>query len=274
MAPTSLSRTAATLAAAALAAPFLLGAGDGGGSCGAVWNRDAAPDIEGTWAVAYDDSLAIEITLGGATYTAETGVNGGTIEIEHEGEPLTFELDCEDENILCPSEAWPAELDFEHRNAEYPHQFHALLPTQVCDGELVDPEPAECGEDTANPECEQVCDGEMVAATEDRFGWISDDGTGMSLLLGAGYADNGINCALLGLSAATAELETSGSAAEEAWTVDAMNLGEVTVAYTGGCLWADDVDGDDELEAVVLGASISITTGFDATRVVVPEETL
>ncbi len=272
MARTSLPRTAATLAAAALSVPFLMGAGNGGGGCGAIWNQDASPEIAGTWAVAYDDSLAIEITLGGAVYTAETGVDGGTIEIEHEGQPLTFELDCDDENILCPSEAWPAELDFEQRNAQYPHQFHALLPTQVCDGELVDPEPAECGEDTANPDCEQVCDGEMVPSTSDRFGWVADDGSGMSLVLGAGYADNGINCALLGLSAATADLVTSGSAQTEDWIVDAMELGEVTVAYTGGCLWADDVDGDEDLEAVVLGASISITTGFDAARVEAPAE--
>lgn len=255
-----------SLALATLSLPLLLGMGNGGGGCGAIWSQDASPDIAGTWAVTYDDVLDVEITLGGAVYTAELGLEGGTVEIDHDGQPLTFELDCADEAIVCPSEAWPAELDFEHRSADYPHQFHALLPTLECDGELLEPEPELCGEGTDNPDCDPVCDGSMVPATQDLFGWVSEQGDGMSLLLGAGYATNGVNCALLGLSAATADLVTSGSTQTEDWTVDAMHFGEVAVGYSGGCLWADDVDGDEELEAVVLGASISITTGFDAVR--------
>jgi hypothetical protein len=126
--------------------------------------------------------------------------------------------------------------------------------------------PEECGEHTLNPECEDVCDGEMVADTEDRFGLISEDGSEMSVLLGAGVASNGVNCALLGVSLASADLVSAGTAEGGDWLGTHLAEGEVTVGYAGGCLWADDVDGDDDYEAVVLEASIVFSTPFTGLR--------
>ena len=93
---------------AVLSTGVLMGAGgddEGGRGCASLWSKSEAPDMTGTYAIDYDDSLAVEIAIGGAVYTAEIGIQGGVIEIEHEGQPLTFELDCAREEIVCPSEA-------------------------------------------------------------------------------------------------------------------------------------------------------------------------
>jgi hypothetical protein len=50
------------------------------------------------------------------------------------------------------------------------------------------------------------------------------------------------------------------------WTVEGMDNGEVIAAYSGACLWADDVDMDGDLEAAVLGATVTFTTGFTGER--------
>jgi len=42
--------------------------------------------------------------------------------------------------------------------------------------------------------------------------------------------------------------------------------GLVTVGYGGGCLWAGDPNMDGELEALVVGASVTFTTGFSGAR--------
>jgi hypothetical protein len=260
------SHTALLLASGLLLLPLF-----GFGACQAYYDEDPAPDVEGSWDITYDDLIGVEITLGGAVYTAELGVQGGTVTIDHEGEPITFELDCADENIVCPSEVWPEQVAFEQREVEYPHRVWMPLPTQTCDGEMAPALPEECGEETLNPECEDVCEGEMVADTEDRFGLISEDATEMAVVLGGGAATNGVNCALLGLSLASADLVSTGSTETGDWTGTHLSEGEVAVGYAGGCLWADDVDGDSELEAVVLSASVVFTTGFEGVRT--PDET-
>jgi len=38
------------------------------------------------------------------------------------------------------------------------------------------------------------------------------------------------------------------------------------IGYAGGCLWAGDPDMDGELEAIVLGASVTFQTGFTGVR--------
>ena len=235
-------------------------------ACGAYGSEDPAPDVEGSWEITYNDTLAVEVQLGGAVYAAELGWEGGTVTIDHEGEPFTFELDCADEDIVCPTEVWPETVDFEQREVEYPHRVWMPLPTQACDGAMVPAVPEECGEETLNPDCDDVCDGEMVAETEDRFGLISEDGSEMSVLLGAGVASNGVNCALLGVSLASADLVSTGTSEGGDWYGTHLVDGEVAVGYAGGCLWADDVDGDEELEAVVLEASVVFTTGFSGLR--------
>ena len=258
------SHTFATRALALATLPLLFGFTDCGG---ALFSTDEAPSMEGDWTVAYDDSVSVDVTLGGATYTAELGVQGGSFTIEHEGEPLTFDLDCASEDITCPSEVWAPEVALEHREAEYPNRVWMPVERQVCDGEEVEPLAEECGEGTDNPDCNAVCDGEIVTEDVAAFGLISEDGTEFAMLLGAGVASNGVNCAMLGVSIAEGDVtSTGGGETGEAWQAHAVQ-GDVVVGYAGACLWADDVDGDEELEALVLGASITFRTGFLSEKV-------
>jgi hypothetical protein len=246
-------------------APAMDSEEEGARGCGALALESEAPDMTGTWDVDYADDLAVKVGIGGATYTGEVDAAGGVFEIEHDGQPIVFELDCERDEVVCPSEAWPHEITAEHRSDRFPHQVTITLPGQECDGELVAPDPAECGEGTTNPECADVCDGEVLVGPQDRLGAISEDGEHFDILLGAGVASNGINCALLGLSVARADIASDKSdRAGGAWDATDLENGELVVGYAGGCLWADDLDGDADLEALVLGAGIELTTTFSA----------
>jgi len=250
-----------------LCTPLLGGAkGDGCASN----SESPAPDVSGTWNIEYDDSLAVEIVVGGSVYEETVGAAGGIIEITHDGVPLTFNLDCELPEIVCPSEAWPAAVEVEQRNEQFEHRMIVTLPQQVCDGTLVAPEPEKCGPDTLNPDCERVCDGDVSTVQRERFGVIGEDGESFRLYLGAGIATNGFNCALLGISLADATLINSGDPDDDTWRSDAMESGLVTVGYAGGCLWAGDPDMDSQLEALLIGASVKFTTGFTGQRALEP----
>jgi hypothetical protein len=245
------------------ASPLLLGAqGDG---C-AAGSRSPAPDVSGQWAITYDDVLDVELTIGGAVYQQQIGVQGGVITIDHNGQPLTFDLDCARPEILCPSEAWPGTVRIEQRNLDMKHQMIVNLPTQRCTGQLIDADPAECGPGTNNESCEQVCEGEVVVEEQERFGVIGETGETFRLYLGAGIATNGINCALLGVSLADANLAAEGTPGQADWQAVSMDAGLVTVGYAGGCLWAGDPNLDGELEALLIGASVKFTTGFTGVR--------
>lgn len=111
-----------------------------------------------------------------------------------------------------------------------------------------------------------MCDGDIVTRNEERFGVIGENGSSFRLYLGAGIATNGFNCALIGWSVADAALENVGSSSDGDWAAVAMNGGVVEVGYSGGCLWAGDPDMDGDLEALVLGATVKLTTGFVADR--------
>lgn len=254
------------LAVVALAAAFpVLGGARGDGCGGTVNSRSPAPDVNGVWSIQYDDTFDVEITLGGAVHHHTIGSRGGAVTIEHDGRPLTFDLDCERPEVVCPSEVWPRTVTLSQRNAEFPHRMFATLPFQTCEGRLVEPAPADCGPDTLNADCQDVCDGDVTVKNAERFGVIDEAGRSFELLLGAGVASNGINCALLGASVARADLITTGDPEDGTWRARAMD-GEVVTAYAGGCLWAGDPDDDGTLEAIVIGASIKLTTGFDGSR--------
>lgn len=257
-------RTTTTLASLTLCAlPLLTGArGDG---CAAS-SRSPAPDVSGWWDVTYDDRLDVEIAIGGSVYTAELGAQGGAVTITHQGRPFTFDLDCGRPEVLCPSEAWPRQVLAEQRDVGFEHRMYVTLPVQTCSGQLVAPPPGSCGAGTSNPDCDDVCDGDVVTRNEERFGVIGESGQSFRLYLGGGIATNGINCALIGWSVADAALENVGSAAGGDWEAVAMDAGLVTVGYAGGCLWAGDPNLDGELEALVLGATVKFTTGFTADR--------
>ena len=258
-----LSPTRFAFAFVALALPFTLGAqGDG---CAAN-SRSPAPDVTGEWAISYDDTIGVEIDIGGATYEQEIPATGGTVAIVHDGIELAFDLDCGRPDIVCPSEAWPEQISVEQRNEELEHRMIFTLPTQECDGTLRAPPDDECGDGTLNLDCESVCDGDIVVRETERFGVIGEEGDSFRLYLGAGIATNGLNCALLAYSVADADLEISGSSEDGDWEAVSMDSGLVTVGYAGGCLWPGDVDDDPEIEALLAGASITFRTGFNGER--------
>lgn len=247
----------------AILLPGLMGArGDG---C-AAGSTSPAPDVTGDWRITYDDTIGVEVTIGGAVYTAELGAQGGSFTITHQGTPLTFALDCARPDVLCPSESWPGEVSIEQRNVQREHQMIVTLPFHECTGAVVAPSAAECGTGTENPDCEDVCTGDIVVREREAFGVIGEAGNTFRLYLGGGIATNGINCALLGWSVADAELDNIGTADDGDWTSVAMDRGIVELGYAGGCLWAGDPDMDGDLEALLLGASIKFTTGFTGER--------
>jgi hypothetical protein len=243
--------------------PGLMGArGDG---C-AAGSKSPAPDVTGDWEITYDDTLGVEVTIGGAVYTEELGPQGGSFTITHAGYPITFDLDCARPEVLCPSESWPGEVAIEQRNLDYEHQMIVTLPIQECSGATVAASPEECGAGTDNPDCDPVCDGDIVIREREAFGVIGEAGQSFRLYLGGGIATNGINCALLGWSLADADLTTVGSSDDGDWLATSMDRGIVEIGYAGGCLWAGDPNMDGELEALVLSASIKFTTGFTGER--------
>jgi hypothetical protein len=264
-----LTRTTKSLVLIAALSPGLIaakGKGCGGdGNDNTIFSTSPAPDMSGSWQVSYDDRLDIEITLGGAVYERQLGAQGGTITIDHDGQPITFNLDCTRPEVVCPSEVWPATVTFRQDDPTYPHRVWMKVPQSECQGQLVDPDPATCGPNTHNPDCEKVCDGESVTNTHESFGTIDEPGEEFWLALGAGIASNGINCVLLGGSFVDGNLVTEGSAEGEDWEAVSAS-GDVVTNYAGGCLWAGDPNMDGQLEALVLGASVRFATGFTATR--------
>lgn len=249
------------LAASLLTTPLLTGA-RGQGCGGPINSMTPAPDMTGTWAIDYEDDVAVKVKIGGAAYDGRIAASGGSLTITHEGQPITFDLDCDAPAIVCPSEVWPRTVTAEHRNASFPHRFFVEIASQECSGRMVTPDPSECGAGTSNPECDDICDGALVEKQSEHFGVVDEAGGHFDLLLGAGIATNGVNCGLLGVSAAKADLVTTGAAKTEDWEATEMTDGEVVVGYSGACLWAGDPDGDAQLEALVVGASIELRTGF------------
>lgn len=238
----------------AVALPFVMGAkGDG---CAAN-STSAAPDVTGTWDIAYDDTLGVEVKIGGAIYTAELGAQGGSFTIDHNGKPYTFDLDCAREDIVCPSEAWPNQVIIEQRDVAKQHQMIVDLPGAKCDGQLEQPAPGTCGSNTSNPNCDLVCGGDITIATREVFGVIGEAGNSFRLYLGAGVVTNGVNCALLGYSLADANLVTTGKAGND-WEATDMSAGLVTIGYAGACLVAVGAQNDPAL----VGAEVKFTTGF------------
>ncbi len=245
--------------------PLCLAAKDGG--CGSANSRSPAPDVSGEWAIEYDNSMDVQIKIGGAVYDARVGATGGVVDITHEGQPLSFDLDCSKPAIVCPSEAWPETITVQQRNVQFEHRMIVTLPEQTCMGRLEPADATECGIGTLNENCDDVCDGEIGVTNRERFGVISEDGDSFRLFIGAGIATNGINCALLAVSIADAKLLNAGEAGDDDWTSVEMEAGLVTVGYGGTCLWAGDPNMDGELEALLLSASITFQTGFTGTRI-------
>jgi hypothetical protein len=241
-----------------LVAPALLGArGDG---CAAA-STSAAPDLTGTWAITYDDTLDVEITIGGAVTKQTVPAAGAVVTVDYQGTSLSFNLDCSRPEIVCPSESWPASVSITEPNAKLDHQFVVDIPQQTCSGTTSKPPANTCGAGTTNPDCTPVCDGTVDVKETQAFGVIGETGDSFRLFLGGGIVSNGLNCALLGYSVADANLTTEGQGTAS-WHATAMTGGTVTVGYAGGCLFVGDPQADATLEPVILGASLKFTTGF------------
>jgi hypothetical protein len=238
------------------ALPLVMGAqGDG---CAAN-SSSPAPDVRGTWGITYDDTLGIEVKIGGAVYHSELGAGGGSFTINHQGKPYTFNLDCARPDVVCPSEAWPKSVVIEQRNVAKQHQMIVNLPQQSCMGALMKPAPGTCGVGTSNPNCDLICDGGVTVKTTEHFGVIGETGETFRLYLGGGIVTNGINCAMLGYSLADADLDNVGEKGVD-WEATGMSAGLVTIGYAGACLFAGQMDG--QTAAVLVGAEIKFTTGF------------
>lgn len=253
-------------------APFLGGAE---GGCGPAFSRDPAPDMSGQWNVAYANDLSVRITIGAGaarrTYDRTLDAGGGTFDVPltpDGNEMVTFDLNCSDPNVVCPSEVWPSQVSFRQDNEEFTHRVFLQVPRQECMGDLVAPAASECGAGTLNPNCEDVCTGDVTTVLREAFGTIRDDESGFDVLLGAGVASNGINCAMLSVSVAQGDLVTTGAAETEDWLATDVTNGEVVTGYAGGCLWAQNAGtpAEPSVEAVVIGASIELRTSYTATR--------
>jgi hypothetical protein len=245
----------------ALPLPLLVAAkGDG---C-AVNSTSPAPDVRGTWAIAYDNMIGIEVKIGGAVYNAELGAAGGSFTINHQGKPYTFDLDCARPDVVCPGEAWPNQVIVEQRDIDKQHQMVVDLPSAQCSGSLTQPAPGTCGAGTSNPNCDLVCGGDVTIKTAEAFGVIGEAGDSFRLYLGAGIVTNGINCAMLGYSVADADLVTSGAKGAD-WEATAMQSGLVTIGYAGACLFAGPAP-DGATQALLAAAELKFTAGFTGTK--------
>jgi hypothetical protein len=243
------------------ALPFVMGAqGDG---C-AAGSTSAAPDVRGTWAIDYDDTIDVEVKIGGTAYSRQLPSGGGSFTITHQGKSYPFNLDCRRPDVVCPSEAWPNQVFIEQRDVMHQHQMVVDLPTAQCDSQLTQPAPGTCGASTSNPNCDLVCGGNITLHTNPAFGVIGESGDSFRLYLGGGIVTNGINCAMLGYSLADADLVTTGKA-EGQWEATAMQAGLVTIGYAGGCLFAGTAP-DGSTQALLAGAELKFTTGFTGAK--------
>jgi hypothetical protein len=240
--------------------PFLLGAEGGGGCGGTFGSKEPAPNVSGSWNITYGTTMDVDVKVGGSTYHQSMTSSGGTFSFMHAGTAFSFNIDCARPEVVCPSEVWPAQVTIDQRDAMYQHRMWVKIPTQTCNGQTVAPNQSECGAGTTNPDCKPICTGTVTTSSADAFGLIREGGTGFDLLLGGGFASNGINCALLGLSVASAELETVKFGSS--WTANAMGNGQVKTGYAGGCLWAGPVDTQGKPSATVIGATVEIKTSF------------
>ena len=246
-------------------APFTMGAE--GGCGGTFGSKDPAPVVSGKWGIAYSPNLEVKVNIGGSAYVQTLTPTGGSFTVMHGGKPYPFTIDCSKPEVVCPSEVWATQVSIDQRDATYQHRMWVSIPVQQCSGTTSAPAPGTCGTGTLNPDCKPVCNGTITTANADAFGLIRDGGTGFDLLLGAGIATNGVNCALLGISVAQSSLITTGLMGTTNWRATAMPDGQVKTGYAGGCVWAGSVGPDGKPDALVLGASLEMSTKFSGTRI-------
>lgn len=102
-----LRRTPVTLVSSALVllALSLLG------GCQHSLASDSAPDFAGTWDVTYDDAFEVELQQGTQTLRGRVSEQGGAVSFGGDaGMETALHVNCAADDVLCPSEVWPREL--------------------------------------------------------------------------------------------------------------------------------------------------------------------
>jgi hypothetical protein len=94
----------------------------GADGCRAVSSTTPAPDL------AFD----VEVTIGGAHYTATVPETGGMVHVDHAGGGFDFQIDCARPEVVCPSEVWPERVTIDQRDATYEHRMWVTIPSQTC----------------------------------------------------------------------------------------------------------------------------------------------
>jgi hypothetical protein len=86
-------------------------------SVGCAKSHAAAPrpDLSGVWDVTYDDFLVAELRLGEHVHRTRLAPSGGRITASLAGVAVDVEIDCSRDELVCPSEVWPAELALTNR---------------------------------------------------------------------------------------------------------------------------------------------------------------
>jgi hypothetical protein len=243
------------------------------------FSTNPAPDVQGDWDVTYDDSISVEIDIGGTVHTGTISGESGTVSFTHDGQDVTLDLDCSKSWIVCPSEVFATTVTLEQRDFQgHPHQVHMQINTTECVGEprLPDETAGECDSTDENRPCDvHVCD-EVVETNSTTIGTISDPGEttqlhpdfDISLFLGGGLAVPTPNCVLASLSWAEAQLDYTGlynvDATEPTMDAHSMSNGEITTAYGGACFWFESTEYTGELRGALLAATITFRTGFTA----------
>ncbi len=239
-----------------------------------------APDVRGTWEVSYDNVVDVEIDIGGAVYVGQINGASGTVGFTHDGTPVELDLNCDDPLITCPSELFPAEVEFEQRRfTDRPHQVHMTVRDQECDGQwrLPDESAGECGGDTGVDCSEEICDGDVIEVEKTTLGSISEPDPPnpepgskpdyvIGVALSGGIAIPTANCVLVSGSYADADIVYDGAYDPEENTMDARQYsdGLITVVYRGACLWGAAYA--ETTGIALLGAEIRLTTGFTAEK--------
>lgn len=249
-----------------------------GQSAAGFFSGDPAPDLRGDWDVTYDDSIEIEIDIGGEIVTGNVGGTGGTFEFGYDGETYTFELNCEEPAVVCPSEVFPATVTLEQREFEdRPHQVHMPTVETNCVGStrLPDHAAGEC-DDVEIPCDEEICEGMVTETTRAALGSISAPTAEVgdtpeytfSLALGGrvtGFVTTYGACVGIAGASADANVDYTGTYDPESNNMTATGLsdGEVVLAFGGACFFAGG-SGSGAAAAALAGATVTIRTGFEA----------
>jgi len=271
------------LALLVICLPLTMGVGRCGLSGAGFFSDKPAPDMRGTWSVDYDDSLEVEIDIGGAAAATQTlSSEGGTIQFMVDNQPVELVLDCTKDWIVCPSEVWAPEVEFDQPNfATKPHQVQmTVTETECSDPRMPDEQAGEC---SSNPDDNRPCDVEIcdpenvqdvehstIASISDPDPLNPDPGSKpaytVGIALSGGFALPTANCVLAAASYADADIVYDGTYDPDEPTMDATELtsGLVTIDLFGACFWATEVDA--QLRAALLSARVRLRTGFTAVK--------